>query len=99
MCMVESGAALCVPGNHDARLVRALQGRKVQRTHGLAETLAQLDDKTTEFKKKVETFLGGLVSHYVLDEGTLGGSTRWHEGGNGPAAPLGPCGRLLCTGM
>ena len=71
MCMVESGAALCVPGNHDARLVRALQGRKVQRTHGLAETLAQLDDETAEFKKKVETFLGDLVSHYVLDEGAL----------------------------
>ena len=71
MRMVESGAALCVPGNHDARLVRALQGRKVQRTHGLAETLTQLDDETAEFKKEVETFLGGLVSHYVLDEGAL----------------------------
>ena len=71
MRMVKSGAALCVPGNHDARLVRALQGRKVQRTHGLAETLAQLDDETAEFKKKVETFLGGLVSHYVLDGGAL----------------------------
>ncbi len=71
MRMVESGAALCVPGNHDARLVRALQGRKVQRTHGLAETLTQLDDETAEFKKKVETFLGGLVSHYVLDGGAL----------------------------
>ena len=71
MRMVESGAALCVPGNHDARLVRALQGRKVQRTHGLEETLAQLADQTAEFKKKVETFLGGLVSHYVLDGGAL----------------------------
>ncbi|MCY3791824.1 MAG: polynucleotide kinase-phosphatase, partial [Gemmatimonadetes bacterium] len=71
MRMVESGAALCVPGNHDARLARALQGRKVQRTHGLAETLTQLDDETAEFKKKVETFLGGLVSHYVLDGGAL----------------------------
>ncbi len=71
MRMVESGAALCVPGNHDARLVRALQGRKVQRKHGLAETLTQLDDETVEFKKKVETFLSGLVSHYVLDGGAL----------------------------
>ncbi|MYF93537.1 MAG: polynucleotide kinase-phosphatase [Gemmatimonadetes bacterium] len=71
MRMVESGSALCVPGNHDARLVRALQGRKVQRTPGLAETLTQLDDETAEFKKKIETFLGGLVSHYVLDGGAL----------------------------
>ena len=71
MRMVESGVALCVPGNHDARLVRALQGRKVQRTHGLEETLTQLADETTEFKKKVETFLGSLISHYVLDGGAL----------------------------
>ncbi len=71
MRMVESGAALCVPGNHDVRLVRALQGRKVQRTHGLAETLTQLAGETAEFNKKVETFLGGLVSHYVLDGGAL----------------------------
>ena len=71
MRMVESGVALCVPGNHDARLVRALQGRKVQRTHGLKETLAQLAGETTDFKKKVEAFLGGLVSHYVLDQGAL----------------------------
>ena len=71
MHMVASGAALCVPGNHDARLVRALQGRKVQRTHGLEETLAQLAGEPPEFKKKVEAFLGGLVSHYVLDQGAL----------------------------
>ena len=71
MRMVASGAALCVPGNHDARLVRALQGRKVQRTHGLEETLAQLAGEPPEFKKKVEAFLGGLVSHYVLDQGAL----------------------------
>ena len=71
MRMVEAGVALCIPGNHDARLVRALQGRKVQRTHGLKETLAQLAGETTEFKKKVEAFLGGLVSHYVLDQGAL----------------------------
>ena len=71
MQLVDAGAALCVPGNHDVRLVRALQGRKVQRTHGLEETLTQLADQTAEFKKKVATFLGGLVSHYVLDEGAL----------------------------
>ncbi len=71
MRLVESGAALCVPGNHDVRLVRALQGRKVQRTHGLAETLTQLAGETAAFKNKVETFLGGLVSHYVLDGGAL----------------------------
>ena len=38
MGMVAAGHALCVPGNHENKLVRALQGRKVQVTHGLAET-------------------------------------------------------------
>ena len=41
--MVESGSALCVPGNHDMKLLKALRGRNVQITHGLAETLAELD--------------------------------------------------------
>ena len=42
MGMVASGAALCVPGNHEAKLLRALRGRDVRRSHGLAESLAQL---------------------------------------------------------
>ena len=43
MGMVGAGDALCVPGNHENKLLRALRGRKVQITHGLAESLAQLD--------------------------------------------------------
>ncbi|HEX7035908.1 MAG TPA: AAA family ATPase, partial [Pseudomonadales bacterium] len=35
MGMVEAGTALCVPGNHDVKLVRALAGRNVQVKHGL----------------------------------------------------------------
>ena len=42
MGMVAAGDALCVSGNHEAKLLRALRGRKVQVSHGLAETLAQL---------------------------------------------------------
>ena len=71
MRMVEQGVALCIPGNHDARLVRALQGRKVKRTYGLEETLAQMEGQAAEFGKRVEAFLYGLVSHYVLDGGAL----------------------------
>lgn len=71
MRMVAQGAALCVPGNHDMRLVRALRGRKVRRTYGLEETLVQLDGETGEFRKEVESFLDGLVSHVVLDGGAL----------------------------
>jgi protein phosphatase len=71
MGMVAAGTALCVPGNHDAKLVRALRGRNVQLTHGLAESLAQLERETPDFRAEVATFLDGLVSHYVLDDGRL----------------------------
>ena len=40
MEMVASGAALCVPGNHDVKLLRKLKGKNVQLTHGLAGTFA-----------------------------------------------------------
>ncbi|MBI5487048.1 MAG: polynucleotide kinase-phosphatase [Deltaproteobacteria bacterium] len=71
MVMSSAGSALCVPGNHDMKLVRKLRGRDVQVTHGLAETLAQLDRESPEFREKVVEFLDGLVSHYVFDGGKL----------------------------
>ena len=71
MQMQKTDAAICVPGNHDVKLVRALRGRNVKPTHGLAESLAQLENESTEFKTQVADFLDSLVSHYVLDNGKL----------------------------
>jgi protein phosphatase len=71
MGMVAAGHAFCVAGNHEAKLLRALRGRDVQITHGLAESLAQLGAETPEFRADVEQFLDGLISHYVLDGGSL----------------------------
>ena len=71
MGMQKTGAALCVPGNHDVKLVRAFQGRNVNPTHGLAESLSQLEEESAEFKTQITEFLNGLVSHYVLDSGKL----------------------------
>jgi len=71
MSMVEGGAALCIPGNHDVKLLRKLRGRDVRVTHGLAETLAQLENEPAEFREEIAAFLDGLVSHYVLDAGNL----------------------------
>jgi protein phosphatase len=71
MNAVASGAALCVPGNHDAKLMRKLRGREVQITHGLAESLAQLANEPEDFRKRVAEFIDDLVSHYVLDDGKL----------------------------
>jgi protein phosphatase len=71
MGMVASGSALCVPGNHENKLVRALRGRDVQVTHGLAESLAQLGKEPPEFRQQVLEFLDGLISHFVLDDRKL----------------------------
>ncbi|MEU6545165.1 polynucleotide kinase-phosphatase [Streptomyces sp. NPDC046859] len=71
MGMVESGAALCVPGNHENKYGRFLKGRNVQHTHGLAETIAQMEGESEEFRAEVREFIDGLVSHYVLDGGRL----------------------------
>ncbi len=71
MAMVAAGTAICVPGNHENKLLRALRGRDVKVSHGLAESLAQLAAEPTEFRDQVITFLDSLISHYVLDGGRL----------------------------
>jgi protein phosphatase len=71
MSMVKAGTALCVPGNHDIKLMRKLRGKDVQITHGLADSLQQLDKESPEFRVQVSDFLDELVSHYVLDDGKL----------------------------
>src|SRR4051794_37224357 len=69
--MVDAGAAICVPGNHDQKLVRKLKGRDVQITHGLAESLAELEPLAEEERNELRDFLDKLVSHYVFDDGNL----------------------------
>src|SRR3954453_2956693 len=71
MGMVAAGDAFCVTGNHENKLLRALRGRNVQVTHGLAESLNQLAAEPAEFRDAVMTFMDGLISHYVLDGGRL----------------------------
>lgn len=79
MSMVTEGQAICVRGNHEEKLLRVLRqragGRRadkpVQLTHGLAESVQQLDACAAGFRSAVIEFLDGLVSHYVLDEGRL----------------------------
>src|SRR5947207_11040332 len=71
MAMVEAEIAYCVPGNHDMKLVRQLRGRDVRLTHGLAESVAQLEAESPEFRTRVADFLDDLVSHYVFDDGKL----------------------------
>ena len=73
--MVVAGTALCVPGNHDMKLMRSLQGKNVKVTHGLDKTLAEIDalpdDKREVFSQETVKFFDSLISHYVLDDGNL----------------------------
>lgn len=71
MDMVEAGTALCVAGNHEAKLARALAGRRVRVAHGLQESLDQLAAQPPEFVERARAFMDGLISHYVLDGGRL----------------------------
>jgi protein phosphatase len=74
MGMMAAGTALAVAGNHEAKLVRALRGRGVNTSHGLAESLHQLDAAETAepgFRRRADRFLDALISHYVLDGGRL----------------------------
>ncbi len=71
MGMVRAGTALCVAGNHEVKLVRALKGANVTASHGLAESLAQLHHQSEDFQASALAFMDGLIGHYVLDDGKL----------------------------
>ncbi len=75
--MMAAGSALCVPGNHDMKLLKWLHGKQVQQTHGLDKTIAEIEampgteEERRAFRDDLAKFLDGLVSHFVLDEGRL----------------------------
>ena len=73
--MVSTGDALCVPGNHDAKLLRKLKGQNVRVNHGLEQSLAEIEALPEETRQPLvqdlQAFLDSLVSHYVLDDGRL----------------------------
>jgi protein phosphatase len=73
--MAKTGAAYCVPGNHDMKLKRKLSGRDVQITHGLQQSLAEIEslppDIRAPFAEETSEFIDALVSHYVFDNGKL----------------------------
>jgi len=71
MGMVAAGTAFCVAGNHEAKLLKALRGKNVKRSHGLDASMEQLDAETDEFRAGAAAFIDGLISHYVLDGGRL----------------------------
>ncbi|MCC7478601.1 metallophosphoesterase [bacterium] len=71
MELCAGGQALCVPGNHDDKLMRKLFGSRVKIAHGLDKTLAQLAAEPPAFSRQVAEFIRGLISHFILDSGHL----------------------------
>jgi protein phosphatase len=73
--MVSNGHALCVVGNHDDKLLRKLRGKNVQIKHGLEQSVAEIERLPEDIRENsIATnisFLDGLISHYVLDDGNL----------------------------
>ncbi len=71
MGMVAAGTAFCVAGNHEVKLLKALRGKNVRRSHGLDASMEQLELQTEEFRAEAARFIDGLIGHYVLDGGRL----------------------------
>lgn len=73
--MMHSGAAMCVPGNHEEKLLRWLRGKEVVVKHGLAQTISEIEavpgEQLPSFKKQLADFIDGLISHFVLDRGRI----------------------------
>ena len=71
MGMVAAGTAFCVAGNHEVKLLKALRGKNVKRSHGLDASMEQLEGESEEFRAEADRFIDGLIGHYVLDGGRL----------------------------
>ncbi len=71
MGLVNRGAAHCVLGNHDDKLLRWLKGNDVKLSHGLAQSAEQLGQESPQYRDRVRQFIAHLPSHLVLDGGKL----------------------------
>jgi protein phosphatase len=71
MRLVASNQALCVLGNHDSKLLRRLRGNLIRPSHGLQQTLEQLEREPPALTSQIRDFLDHRPNHYVLDGGRL----------------------------
>lgn len=69
--MLREGAAFCVAGNHDVKLVRWLRGKKLQIKHGLQRSIDEIEPLDAADRARLASFLDSLLSHYVFDGGKL----------------------------
>jgi protein phosphatase len=71
MSMSTAGTAYVVQGNHERKLARWLEGRKVTVAHGLQQTIDQLAGADSALREALPKFLADLRSHLWLDQGRL----------------------------
>ena len=71
MAMAASGQAMAVPGNHDTKFLRWLEGRNVKPTHGLDRTIAQMEADAPGLRGQAREFFRHLGSHLWLEGGRL----------------------------
>ena len=63
MAFAEAGQGLCVPGNHDVKFLRWLNGRNVRPTPGLDRTIEQFEAEPSAFRDRVRDYIDALPSH------------------------------------
>lgn len=73
---VAAGQAFCAPGNHDIKLMRALEGRHVHIAHGLQESLNQIaalptPEERENFQRDFVTFIHQIPPYLWLEDGGL----------------------------
>ena len=71
MAMAETGAALCVEGNHDNKFGRWLDGANVQTGQGLQASIDQANAAGQAFKERAKAYVASLPSYLWLDGGAL----------------------------
>lgn len=71
MTMVQDGRALCVQGNHEAKLARKLRSRKGKASPGIQASLDQIDAVGPAFAHAAAEWMDGLPSHLAVDGGAL----------------------------
>ncbi len=73
--MVSAGQGFCVPGNHDDKLLRYLNGRRVHIAHGIERTITQIEalqpSVREDWIERYKALEEPLATHLVLDEGRL----------------------------
>lgn len=71
MSMLGAGTGFVVPGNHDVKFTRWLDGKDVKPSHGLDRTIEQFGKEAKAFHAEVRAFYSDLPVYLWFDDGRL----------------------------